>query len=364
VDVFQDHLIRARATGGAFARSVPRPRWGLRLAGTIQLAAHTVVQGSAWLWLDDAKSAAYLRPGEVALVRGGPDHHIAHKPAAMCLEHEAFRMRHLHDDPSDPAASVFVCGAYQFAGDVGLGLINALPQFLILRAPDQDSLHDVIAALAAELVANSPGQQTVLDRLLDVVLVLAIRAGLRRSDTAPGWYCALADARLNAALESIHNDPAHSWAVPELAAISGLSRATFARLFSRMLGQAPMQYLADWRMTLARDLLRTDDAHSHRSPPRSATGHRMPSPRRSSATMARRPDAGVGSSPSRQSVPHHHQPRCYEPALQPSSCRDVGPLAKSWSWRRRRDERIVDVLRLISAVPKDGDLPTLQSDWT
>ena len=93
-----------------------------------------------------------------------------------------------------------------------------------------------------------------------MVLVLAIRAGLRQSDTAPGWYHALADPRLNAALEAVHNDPARPWTVPELAAISGQSRATFARLFSHKLGQAPMQYLTDWRMTLARDLLRADHA--------------------------------------------------------------------------------------------------------
>jgi AraC-like DNA-binding protein len=239
---------------------VARPPWGLRLAGTIQLAVHTVVQGSAWLWLDDATSAIQLSPGEVALVRGGPDHHIAHQPSAPCDEHEAFRLRHLHDDPADPSTSVFVCGAYQFAGDVGLGLINALPQLLILRAPDQDSLHDVIAALATELVTQSPGQQIVLDRLLDVVLVLAIRAGLRQSDTAPGWYHALADPRVNSALEAIHNDPARPWTVPELADISGQSRANFARLFTRTLGQAPMQYLTEWRMTLARDLLRSNHA--------------------------------------------------------------------------------------------------------
>jgi AraC-like DNA-binding protein len=239
---------------------VARPPWGLRLAGTIQLAVHTVVQGSAWLWLDDATSAIQLSPGEVALVRGGPDHQIAHHPSAPCDEHEAFRLRHLRDDPADPSTSVFVCGAYQFAGDVGLGLINALPQLLILRAPDQDSLHDVIAALATELVTQSPGQQIVLDRLLDVVLVLAIRAGLRQSDTAPGWYHALADPRVNSALEAIHNDPARPWTVPELADISGQSRANFARLFTRTLGQAPMQYLTEWRMTMARDLLRSNHA--------------------------------------------------------------------------------------------------------
>jgi AraC-like DNA-binding protein len=83
---------------------------------------------------------------------------------------------------------------------------------------------------------------------------------LRQNDAPSGWYHAQADPRLNAALEAIHNDPAHPWTVPELAAISGMSRATFARLVPRLLGQGPMQYLTDWRMTLARDLLRTDHA--------------------------------------------------------------------------------------------------------
>jgi AraC-like DNA-binding protein len=260
VDVFQDHLARARATGGAFARSMACPPWGLRLAGTIQLALHTVVKGSVWLWLDDPRSAIELRPGDVALVRGGPDHHIAHEAAAECEEHEAFRAHHADDDPADPAAAIFLCGAYQFAGDVGQGLINALPRILVLPAPAEDSLRNVIAALSHELVTSSPGQQTVLDRLLDVVLVLAIRAGLLQSDTAPGWYDALTDSRLSAALEAIHTDPTHPWTVPELADISGMSRATFARIFPRVLGETPMQYLTEWRMTLARDLLRTEDA--------------------------------------------------------------------------------------------------------
>jgi AraC-like DNA-binding protein len=57
----------------------------------------------------------------------------------------------------------------------------------------------------------------------------------------------------------MHADAAHPWTVPELAAVSGLSRAAFARSFQRALGQAPMQYLTDWRMTLARDHLRTDE---------------------------------------------------------------------------------------------------------
>ncbi len=57
----------------------------------------------------------------------------------------------------------------------------------------------------------------------------------------------------------MHADAAHGWTVPELAAVSGLSRAAFARIFALALGQAPMQYLTEWRMTLARDHLRAGE---------------------------------------------------------------------------------------------------------
>jgi len=257
MDVLQDHLTIARASGGVFARSVAQPPWGLRLPGIVPLAVHAVIQGRAWLWLDDPHAPLELAPGDLALVRGGPDHHIAHKPDATCLSPEQFRERHSCDEPSgDRRASVFLCGAYRFSGDVGRGLLEALPPILPLSAAADDPLRDVIALLSRELAASAPGQQTILDRLLDVLLVLAIRACFERSPNAPRWYRASADPRLSPALNAIHADTAHPWTVSELAAVSGLSRAAFARSFQQVLGQAPMQYLTDWRMTLARDHLR------------------------------------------------------------------------------------------------------------
>jgi len=257
MDLLQDHLARARASGGVFARTVAAPPWGLRLSGSIQLALHAVVQGRAWLWLDDPQAAAELAPGELALVRGGLDHHIAHEPAAACLEPAEFKARHANDQHCDDRrATVFLCGAYRFSGDVGEGLLGALPQVLPLSAAVGDPLHDVIAVLSRELAASEPGQQTVLDRLLDILLVLAIRTSFKTSSSAPRWFQASADPRLSAALQAIHDNAARAWTVPELAAVSGLSRAAFARNFQRALGQAPMQYLTSWRMTLARDYLR------------------------------------------------------------------------------------------------------------
>jgi AraC-like DNA-binding protein len=260
MDLLHDHLIRARAAGAVFARTVAEPPWGLRLGGSIQLAVHTIVRGRGYLWLNTPGSVVELSPGTVALVRGGPDHYIGHEPGADCLEPEEFRARHAHADPGDnPRATVFLCGAYQFSGDVGRGLLDALPPVMTLSAAIDDPLRDVITLLSRELVRTEPAQQIVLDRLLDLLLVLAIRSDFRHSATAPRWYRASADSRLSAALQAMHENAARPWTVPELAAVSGLSRAAFARAFHQALGQAPMQYLTEWRMTLARDYLRASD---------------------------------------------------------------------------------------------------------
>lgn len=95
----------------------------------------------------------------------------------------------------------------------------------------------------------------MLDRLLDVLLVLVLRSSYGNGPAAPFWFRAAQDPRLGPALEAMHEDPRHGWTVPELARLSLMSRAAFARNFERSLGQTPMQYLTEWRLTLARDHL-------------------------------------------------------------------------------------------------------------
>src|SRR5580704_5446408 len=106
MDLLHEHLARARASGAVFARSVARPPWGLALPGSIQLSLHTVVRGHAWVWLGDAAGAERLLPGDVAVVVGGRDHHIAHEPNPdVCVSHAQFWGR-VADDVEDPDAAV------------------------------------------------------------------------------------------------------------------------------------------------------------------------------------------------------------------------------------------------------------------
>jgi AraC-like DNA-binding protein len=256
MDLLHDHLVRARASGAVFARSVACPPWGVTLPGTIQLSLHTVLRGHAWLWLGDPADAERLLPGDLAIVVGDRDHHLADEPdPGRCVTHEQFWAAGSGDDAEDPNAAVFLCGAYRLAGDVGRSLIRALPPMLAIRPPAHGQVHDVVSLISRELTLPAPGQQTVLDRLLDVLLVLVMRAAYENSSNAPRWYRAAEEPRLGRALQAMHESPQHNWTVPELAHLSAMSRPSFARNFERALGQTPMQYLTDWRMTLAREYL-------------------------------------------------------------------------------------------------------------
>ena len=115
--------------------------------------------------------------------------------------------------------------------------------------------------LADEIAKDEPGQEAVLDRLLDLLLIAVLRAWFARPDAgAPAWYRAYGDPVVGPALRMIHNNPSHPWTVAELATEAGSSRAAFARRFSELVGEPPMAFLTEWRLALAADLLLEPEA--------------------------------------------------------------------------------------------------------
>ncbi|SCF46076.1 Helix-turn-helix domain-containing protein [Micromonospora marina] len=110
--------------------------------------------------------------------------------------------------------------------------------------------------LAAEIVKDDPGQEAVLDRLLDLLLIAALREWFARPGAAaPAWYRAYADPVVGRALRMLHHDPARPWTVASLAAEVGMSRAALARRFTASVGEPPVSYLTGWRLALAADRL-------------------------------------------------------------------------------------------------------------
>jgi AraC family transcriptional regulator, alkane utilization regulator len=114
-----------------------------------------------------------------------------------------------------------------------------------------------IAHLVGEATRSGPGNRAVLSRLSELLFMEVLRWQLTYiSDGHSGWLAGLKDHHVGRALALLHGDPARAWTVEDLAVSAGISRAALAKKFADLVGETPMQYLAGWRMHLARRMLR------------------------------------------------------------------------------------------------------------
>lgn len=145
-------------------------------------------------------------------------------------------------------------GLCSFASPDAALLVSLLPAMIVARGEPRLML--LLQLVGDETRQARPGRELVLERLLEVLLIEALRCG---TDTIPIPSVArgLSDDRLVAALRAMHARPAHGWTVADLAAEAAMSRSAFFARFSRIVGLPPMEYLLGWRMALAKRLLRT-----------------------------------------------------------------------------------------------------------
>lgn len=274
MDVLGALLDGPRARNAFLVRTVIDPPWALRVRDEAPLTLACVVRGDGWVVHDDAPPV-HLRAGDVAVVRG-PDHYtvaddpatspdILIEPGGRCTTLDG---RDLHDEmllgvrtwgTNPDGATQLLTGTYFLESEVSTRLLAALPRVAVLDRCELDS--PLVALLASEIGKDAPGQEAVLDRLLDLLLICSLRAWFDRPGAAaPEWYRAMADPVVGQALRLLHAQPARAWTVRELALEVGVSRAALARQFAAAVGQPPMGYLTEWRLTLAADLLREPGA--------------------------------------------------------------------------------------------------------
>lgn len=274
MDAFAGLLDGPRARGAFLLRAVLDPPWSMRIQDEAPLSIVAMVSGGAWV-VPDNSDPTPLGPGDVAIMRGPAPYTFADDPATpiQIVIHPGQRCatpdgRDLPQDMylgvrtwgnSPTGATTMLVGTYQMRGELSQRLLGALPGHLVLPAETWHS--PLIDLLAEEIVKDDPGQEVILDRLIDLLLISVLRTWFSRPEAqAPAWYRAHGDPVVGRALRILHNNPAHPWTVAGLAAQAGVSRAALARRFTELVGEPPMTFLTDLRLTMAADLLREPDA--------------------------------------------------------------------------------------------------------
>ena len=263
-----------RARGAFLLRSVMSPPWSIRVLAESPLTVLAVASGTVWIVPDEGENVR-LDPGDVAITHGTGHYNVADDPATtpqiiiypgqQCYsrtgepleEPLSHGVRTWGNDPE--GSTVMLVGAYEALSEVSDRLLAALPPIVSLSRDEWDC--PLIPLLCEEVVKEHPGQESVLDRLLDLLLIAILRAWFDRPEAEPpAWYRAQSDPIVGRALRVMQTNPAHQWTVENLAHEAGVSRAALARRFNELLGEPPMTYLTEWRLSLAADLLREPDA--------------------------------------------------------------------------------------------------------
>ena len=231
-------------------------RWGVRRADGGLPFYCVLLEGTTRLTIDDQPSRT-LKEGDFVLVPSAHYFAMSSREPALPEDFEIMP-RALGEGKfsvgreEGPVDVRMLVGRLDFGSPDAALLVSLLPKMLHVHG--ETRLTTLVELVREESHAQRPARDVVLARLLEVLLIEALRASAG-TGASQGLLSGLADARLAVAIRQMHESPTRHWTVAELAKEAALSRSAFFERFSRAVGVAPMEYLLGWRMALAKRLL-------------------------------------------------------------------------------------------------------------
>lgn len=204
---------------------------------------------------DDSEVAGHLhvvKAGQLTLRIGGADVACVDRPSVLFFPRPCNHTL----IPQNELGFELLCASIDLGVKVQSPLAMALPEFLVLPINDGEPMAATLDLLFQEAFGDACGRQAALDRLAEYFLIQMLRHVMAAGLLKGGIFSALADQRLARAVTAMHQRPAHPWTLDELAEQAGMSRARFAVNFREAVGMTPLDYLTDWRMSVAQGLIR------------------------------------------------------------------------------------------------------------
>lgn len=239
--------------------------WSLAFPAPQGLKLFAVVRGEAWLSLQ-GEVPRRLASGDLMLMHRGGAYVIGSDPA---LVPEDAMQRFAGVDPLRPVACIgdgseftMIGGHVTLSEDCGGPMAGELPVCLHVRADEAEApvLRWLLESLMRERGLQRPGHRLMAEQLTQMLFVQMLRLHLSRGQSVDcGWLRAFGDARLQPAVRCMHEQPGRAWTLEELASAAAMSRTAFAVRFKAQVGLAPLAYLSEWRMLLARRALRLEE---------------------------------------------------------------------------------------------------------
>lgn len=226
---------------------------------------HLITEGECHVELSSGEPPMHLMAGDVVLFPQGDAHRMASAPGLPPAQggaplHEVLsrRPRQLVHGGGG-ATTRLVCGYLACDARLAQMLLTGLPKIVRVNVRGSNAgvwLEASVRYALAEARSPRPGGAGVLAKLSEVLFIEVLRLYMNEQSTGrTGWLAGVGDRIVGAALNALHARPAQAWTLEDLAREAGTSRSVLAERFQQLVGSSPIQYLTQWRMLLAANLL-------------------------------------------------------------------------------------------------------------
>ena len=261
-------LETVRIRGSVYFWASLGPPWGVKVPAFARVVRyHVILRGHCWVRVDGADEPIRLEAGDLVAIPHGRAHLLSDGPKTACatldqmLEQAKFSGEGalVLGDQDAGLQTRMVCGHFAHNADDEHPLFRTLPNAIVVRGVAMSDAHwldGLLRYIAHEVAANGPGTTAIVTRLSEILFVHTLRSYVAtHPEQAVGW-AGFVDPNLGPALARIHEAPGANWSVAALAKVAGLSRTRFALRFRSLMGTAPIEYVARWRMACAKTELR------------------------------------------------------------------------------------------------------------
>jgi AraC-like DNA-binding protein len=257
VDPLSDVIALLRPSTAISKPITGRGRWGVRYAAHNRPGFTIILDGECWISFDGQEPARFSK-GDFVLLPSSPAFTLSSHSDVTCEFREPLNVAVRHGEQEGEPDFVSLGGTFRIEQVNASLLLALLPKVIHIPASGGRTakLNRMIELIMEECAGDEPGKEVILQRMLEVLLIEALRwEGIAADAEQAGLLQGMRDPILARVLRAMHSDVRAHWTVARLAQVAGLSRSAFAAKFGEELGCGPIEYLGRWRMALAKDAL-------------------------------------------------------------------------------------------------------------
>jgi len=259
MDVLSDILSKVKLSSAVYFKSDFSKPWGMDIPKGPFAQFHMVTKGQCVL--KTKETSIQLFTGDIVVFPLGASHWLANNEKSKRYEGREVVEAILSGKSlfeGDQLSTTLVCGHFEFDRHVGHPFINELPAMIHINDDDVKQfswLKNITDLVIDEAEKEKSGSNVIVNKLGEILFIHTLRVLIEKNKLKTGFMAAMQDERISKVLKEIHTYPEKDWHLEKLAQIAGMSRTSFISKFKLLIGDTPFNYLTQWRLLQAKQLL-------------------------------------------------------------------------------------------------------------